>query len=424
MGNLLYNSHRQSSNHKDGSIIANKKGVGWLNQTRRLLEVLAVATKLGLTSFGGPIAHLGYFHNEYVTRRKWLNTQTYSEIVALAHFLPGPSSSQVGIAIGITRAGLMGGVFAWLGFTLPSTALLIFFAYGISGDTVSGATWLNGLQVVAVAVVAVAVLDMAKRLCPDRSRKTFAIAAVIPILFIPHVITQILVIATGGLLGLFLLKDRNNEAVSNHRFPINRAVGLVSIVVFLTLLLGLPVILQVITHKPLEIFDSFFRSGSLVFGGGHVVLPLLEAEVVPNGWVSKESFAAGYAAAQAVPGPLFTFSSYLGTAISTPYPRWLLGLLATFAIFLPSFLLVTATLPFWNTVRNSNRCQKALMGINAVVVGLLITALYSLLVTIQHLESHYFAIGLASFLLLSFFKSPPWLVLVFATLASYAIGLL
>ncbi|PZC50897.1 MAG: chromate transporter [Chloroflexi bacterium] len=386
--------------------------------------MFVVATRLGLTSFGGPVAHLGYFHNEYVRRRKWLDTQTYSEIVALAHFLPGPSSSQIGIAVGITRAGLMGGVFAWLGFTLPSTALLIFFAYGINGETVSGASWLNGLQVVAVAVVAVAVLDMAKRLCPDRSRKTFAIAAVIPMLFIPHVITQILVIAAGGLLGLFLLKDRNSETISNHRFPINRTVGLISIMIFLTLLLGLPVILQVIAHKPLEIFDSFFRSGSLVFGGGHVVLPLLEAEVVPNGWVSKESFATGYAVAQAVPGPLFTFSAYLGTAISTPHPRWLLGLLATFAIFLPSFLLVTATLPFWNTVRSSKRCQKALMGINAVVVGLLITALYSLLVTIQDLQSHYFAIGFASFSLLAFFKCPPWVVLILATLASYGIGLL
>ena len=391
---------------------------------RRLLEVLAVATRLGLTSFGGPIAHLGYFHNEYVTRRKWLNTQTYSEIVALAHFLPGPSSSQVGIAIGITRAGLMGGVFAWLGFTLPSAALLIFFAYGISGGTISGATWLNGLQVVAVAVVAVAVLDMAKKLCPDRSRKTFAIAAVIPVLFIPHVITQILVIGAGGLLGLFLLKYRNNEVINNYRFPINRSVGLISIIVFLTLLLGLPVILQVITHKPLEIFDSFFRSGSLVFGGGHVVLPLLEAEVVPNGWVSKESFATGYAAAQAVPGPLFTFSSYLGALISTPHPKWLLGILATFAIFFPSFLLVTATLPFWNKVRGSRSCQKALMGINAVVVGLLIAALYGLLTTIQHLDSHYFGIGFIAFSLLAFFKCPPWSVLVFAILASYLIGIL
>jgi chromate transporter len=373
------------------------------------LEVLAVALRLGVTSFGGPIAHLGYFRDEYVIRRKWLDEKSYADLVALCQFLPGPASSQVGMAIGIARAGLPGALAAWLGFTLPSALALVLFAFGVSA--VGGALdagWLHGLKVVAVAVVAQAVWGMAKSLCPDRPRSTLAIVAAIVTLGWPTAAGQLVSIALGGLLGWWLLRPSALSSASPTQFPITRRAGVIAWVIFFGLLFGLPVIRQLTASQPLNIFDSFFRVGSLVFGGGHVVLPLLQAEVVGPGWITNEQFVAGYGAAQAVPGPLFTFSAYLGAVMN----GWSGALLTLVAIFLPSFLLVVGALPFWDLLRTKSSVQSALSGINAAVVGLLLAALYKPVWTSAIHSSADFGLGLVAFGLLMFWKWSPWLVVV------------
>lgn len=390
----------------------------------RLWEVLVVATRLGLTSFGGPVAHLGYFRDEYVGRRKWLDDHTYTDIVALCQFLPGPASSQVGIAVGITRAGLLGGLLAWIGFTLPSAIALTVFAYGVSSTNISDAGWLSGLKVVAVSVVALAIWNMARNLCPDRSRATVAILATVAVLAIPTALSQIAVIFTGGVLGLLFLRQEQESTTQTATLPISRTTAVVSFSIFILLLFGLPLLTKITNYHPIEMFDSFFRAGALVFGGGHVVLPLLQAEVVSQNWVAKDAFVAGYAAAQGVPGPLFTFSAYLGTLIQGYPAQWIGGLVALTAIFLPSFLLVTATLPFWNYLRGIVKFRRALMGINAAVVGLLIAALYDLFSTSQILEPIYFGMGLGAFLLLAFWKVPPWIVLLVAALVAQLISVI
>ncbi|HMA81769.1 MAG TPA: chromate efflux transporter, partial [Candidatus Binatia bacterium] len=281
-----------------------------------LLEVLRVSTRLGLTSFGGPIAHLGYFHEEYVKRRKWIDEQSYADLVALCQFLPGPASSQVGIAIGIARARLLGGIAAWIGFTLPSALALIAFAFGVGAfASAADAGWLHGLKVVAVAVVAQAVWGMARSLCPDRERATIAVLASIVTLAWPTAIGQLSSIAVAAVVGLMVFPGTASSSISHMRFPIGRKTGMAAWIIFFALLLGLPLLRQIWTSHALEVFDSFFRVGSLVFGGGHVVLPLLQSEVVGPGWVTNEQFVAGYGAAQAVPGPLFTFSAYLGAVM-------------------------------------------------------------------------------------------------------------
>lgn len=386
------------------------------------LEVLAVATRLGLTSFGGPIAHLGYFREEYVARRKWIDERSYADLVALCQFLPGPASSQVGIGIGIIRAGLLGGVMAWLGFTLPSAIALMLFGFGVQRLDVANAGWLHGLKIVAVAVVAQAVWGMARSLCPDRERATIAILAAIAVLAIPTALGQILTIAVAGLVGWRLLPA--TVAPSSHaaRVPLSRRAGLVAWVLFFGLLLGLPLLRLVAPSQALAVFDSFYRVGSLVFGGGHVVLPLIWSEVVPTGWVSNEEFVAGYGAAQAVPGPLFTFSAYLGAVMHAP-PTGLVGsALALIAVFLPSFFLVTGSLPFWDTVRAHPSFQAALRGINAAVVGLLAAALYTPVWTSAILGPADFGLGLAAFGLLMFWKLPPWLVVVLTALGGAALA--
>jgi chromate transporter len=373
------------------------------------LEVLAVALRLGLTSFGGPIAHLGYFRDEYVIRRKWLDEKSYADLVALCQFLPGPASSQVGMAIGIARAGLPGALAAWLGFTLPSALALVLFAFGVSA--VGGAIdagWLHGLKVVAVAVVAQAVWGMAKSLCPDRPRSTLAILAAIGTLSWPSAAGQLGSIAAGGVIGWWLLPPTSLGAESHSQFPISRRAGVIAWVVFFALLFGLPVLRQATASHSLDVFDSFFRVGSLVFGGGHVVLPLLQAEVVGPGWITNEQFIAGYGAAQAVPGPLFTFSAYLGAVMN----GWSGALLTLIAIFLPSFLLVVGALPFWDLLRSKSSFQCALSGINAAVVGLLLAALYQPVWTSAIHSSADFSLGLVAFGLLMFWKWPPWLVVV------------
>lgn len=388
-----------------------------------LLEVLGVSTRLGLTSFGGPIAHLGYFHEEYVKRRKWIDEQSYADLVALCQFLPGPASSQVGIAIGIARARLLGGIAAWLGFTMPSALALIAFAFGIGAF--AGAFnpgWLHGLKVVAVAVVAQAVWAMARSLCPDRERATIAIIASLVTLVWPTAIGQLSSIAVAAIVGSMSFAGAVSPPVSHVRFPISKKTGIAAWTIFFTLLLGLPVLRQLLTSHALEVFDSFFRVGSLVFGGGHVVLPLLQSEVVGPGWVTNEQFLAGYGAAQAVPGPLFTFSAYLG-AVMREAPNGLAGALLTLvAIFLPSFFLIAGALPFWDLLRSVPIFQSALKGVNAAVVGLLLAALYKPVWTSAINSSADFGLGLLAFGLLMFWKWPPWLVVVLCALGGEIIS--
>jgi chromate transporter len=386
------------------------------------LEVLAVATRLGLTSFGGPVAHLGYFRSEYVVRRRWLDEQTYADVVALCQFLPGPASSQVGIAIGIFRAGLLGGLAAWLGFTLPSATALVLFALGIRGLDLSGAGWLLGLKIAAVAVVAQAVWGMARTLCPDRERASIAIVAALIVTAWPTAWGQVLVIVVAGLVGLRLLPGPGDAGAPHARVPFGRPLGLAALALFFALLVALP-ILRYLTGSPvLAVFDGFYRAGALVFGGGHVVLPLLQAEVVPPGWVSNEQFLAGYGAAQAVPGPLFTLAAYLG-AVMRPWPTgWLGALVALTAIFLPAFLLVVGTLPFWDALRARPAFRAALRGINAAVVGLLLAALYHPVWTSAIHAPADFALALAAFGLLTLWGAPPWLVVAFAAAGGQTIA--
>ena len=390
----------------------------------RLWEVLFVATRLGLTSFGGPVAHLGYFREEYVHCRKWLDEHTYADLVALCQFLPGPASSQVGIAVGITRAGLPGGVAAWLGFTLPSALALILFAYGVTKFDIADAGWLHGLKVVAVAVVAYAVWGMARNLCPDRQRATLAILAAIAMLAAPGNLAQMVVIVAGGVVGWRFLPGDQAAQTPRQSSDKGRILAFVSLALFAIILVGLPILRQAAHYQALEVFDSFFRVGSLVFGGGHVVLPLLQSEVVSPGWVTNDAFIAGYGAAQAVPGPLFTFSAYLGAVMEGTTSPWLRGVFTLTAIYLPSFLLVSGVLPFWDRLRAVTSFRRALVGVNAAVVGLLISALYDPVWTSAILSPSDFGLALAAFGLLALWKAPPWIVVVATALGAQLLSLL
>ena len=380
----------------------------------RLLEVLLVALRLGLTSFGGPVAHIGYFREEYVARRQWLSEERFAELVALCQFLPGPASSQLGIAIGTGRAGYLGGFFAWLGFTLPSAVALAAFAYGVHEFGGDGGGWLDGLKIAAVAVVAFALWGMGKTLTPDRTRITIAVVAAAALLLTGGVLVQLLVIAGGAVLGLVLLRPGDAQGDGDAGRRTGARIGALALVVFAVALLALPFASRVVDSQPLAVADSFYRSGSLVFGGGHVVLPLLEAEVVSTELVTKDEFLAGYGAAQAVPGPLFTFSAYLGTVMGLLDPWWLGGLLALAAIFLPSFLLVWGVLPFWERVRGFTSVRRGLMGVNAAVVGILLAALYDPVWTSAIDAPEDFGLAAVAFVLLAFWKTPPWLVVVLA----------
>lgn len=376
-------------------------------------EVLAVFLRLGLTSFGGPIAHLGYFREEFVGKRRWLDDRAYAELVALCQFLPGPASSQVGIAIGLSRAGYAGALAAWTGFTLPSAIALVVFAYGLDALGGAGGTgWLHGLKVAAVAVVAQAVLGMMRTLTPDRERATVAVAAAALVLAVPSAWAQVAVIALGGIAGIVFL--RLQPPTDHVSLPLNvsRRTGAVLLVIFFVLLAGLPLLAAGTSAQSIKLIDAFYRAGSLVFGGGHVVLPLLQEAVVPTGWVGTESFLAGYGAVQAVPGPLFTFAAYLG-AVMKPEPNGVAGAaLCLVAIFVPSFLLVVGALPFWEDLRRKSYAQAALAGVNAAVVGLLLAALYDPVWTAGITSAGDFALGLGAFLLLFMWKTPPWLVVV------------
>jgi chromate transporter len=378
------------------------------SRLQTLLEILLVSTRLGLTSFGGPIAHLGYFHEEYVRKRKWMDEKSYADLVALCQFLPGPASSQVGIGIGVMRGGVLGGIVSFIGFTFPSVFALIVFALILQGLNVSDLSWIHGLKLVAVAVVAHAILGMAEKLTPDLKRKTIALLALIGTLLWQTAFSQVGVILLAGLLGFLLYRDQTDNDEIKHEFPISKKFAVICLSLFFALLLLLPLLRDVTSNSWIAIFDSFYRSGSLVFGGGHVVLPLLEREFVPSGWISEEAFLAGYGAAQAVPGPLFTFAAYIGAVMN----GWQGGLLATVAIFLPAFLLILGTLPFWNMLRQNAKIKGALMGVNAAVVGILISAFYQPIWTSTIIKPIDFAFAAVLFSMLVYWKLPPWMVVV------------
>lgn len=375
-------------------------------------SVFLIFLRLGLTSFGGPVAHLGYFREEFVVRRRWLAERSYADLVALCQFLPGPASSQVGLALGLSRAGYRGALAAWAGFTLPSALVLILFASSLAYQNSLNAGMLEGLKVVAVAVVAQAVWGMARTLCPDRLRITLMASSAIAALLLPFIWSQPLILLIAGLLGLLLISPDTDEQQDELPVHITRRTGSMALALFFLLLLGLPLLVTLIPSQMLALVDSFYRAGSLVFGGGHVVLPLLEAETVQPGWVDIDTFLAGYGATQAVPGPLFTFSAFLGTAMDFGPPGWVTGLVCLLAIFLPSFLLVIGALPFWAQLRHSPRTRAALAGINAAVVGLLLAALYQPVWTSAITTPQSFALALAALVALVFWKLPPWLVVL------------
>lgn len=388
-----------------------------------LIELAWVSLKLGLTSFGGPIAHLGYFREEYVRKRQWLSEEAFADLIALCQFLPGPASSQVGIGIGTMRAGLAGGIVAWLGFTLPSAMLMTAFAFGVTRFDIAETGWVQGLKIVAVAVVAQAVLGMARQFCIDRIRATIAVLAAIAVLLAPTAFAQIGVIVAAGIVGYIALQGVIGKEFRPHgSVSLDRRIGIAALVAFVALLGGLPLLQTSAGSGALALFSTMYRTGSLVFGGGHVVLPLLDARVVGPGWVTSDQFLAGYGAAQAVPGPLFTFAAYLG-AIREPSPSGVTGAtIATVGIFLPSFFMIWAALPFWSTLRSRHQFRAALAGINAGVVGILAAALYTPVWTSAILRPADFALALACFGLLLAWKVPPWVVVITGTIGGELIA--
>lgn len=387
------------------------------------LEVLLAFLKLGVSSFGGPIAHIGYFREEFVVRRRWLDEQAYVDLVALCQFLPGPASSQVGFSIGLMRAGYLGGLAAWTGFTLPSAIILVLFAYGAGALTGAvGTGLLHGLKLVAVAIVAQAVWGMARTLCPDRERASIAVAAALIILFSTSSVAQIGAIALGGIAGLLLCRAAPPTAPGHHiAMPVSRTAGLVALTIFFVLLLGLPIVRSLGTSQGIALFEAFYRSGALVFGGGHVVLPLLRQAFVTPGWVSDNAFLAGYGAAQAIPGPLFTFAAYLG-AVVTPSPHGVPGAaLGLFGIFLPGVLILLGTLPFWDNFRKRAGAQAIMHGVNAAVVGLLGAALYNPVWTSSVNAPGDFGVALVGFVLLTAWRAPPLLVVIVSAIGGIAL---
>ena len=382
-------------------------------ESKSAWAVFLIFLRLGLTSFGGPVAHLGYFRDEFVIRRKWLTENSYADLIALCQFLPGPASSQVGIAIGLSRAGYAGALAAWTGFTLPSAIVLMLFAIGISsyGDIVPLGV-LHGLKVAAVAVVAQAVWGMGKNLCTDVARISIMALAACFVLLVPSALAQVSVIAIAAIIGLLWFKPEKVMAHDPLPITVRRRTGLVWLFLFFSLLIGLPLLTALYPSQTLSMVDTFFRAGSLVFGGGHVVLPLLQAEIVPAGWISNDTFLAGYGATQAVPGPLFTFAAFLGSSMNQAPSGWLGGMICLIAIFAPSFLLVMGVLPFWESLRQNLRTRAALSGINAAVVGLLLAALYQPVWTSAIIEAKDFGLALVALIALMFWKFPAWLVVI------------
>src|SRR6516162_6091632 len=392
-------------------------------QTGSPLEVLRVFLKLGATCFGGPIAHIGYFRDEFVLRRHWIDERSYADLVGLCQFLPGPASSQVGFSIGLMRAGYRGGLAAWTGFTLPSAIALALFAYGAGELGPVGIGLLHGLKLVAVAIVAQAVWGMARTLCPDRERASIAVVAALVILFSSSSVAQIGAILLGGIAGLWLCRDAQPIAGDRFILPISRSAGVLALSAFFALLVGLPVVRYFISSPAVALFEAFYRSGALVFGGGHVVLPLLRQAFVAPGWVSDSTFLAGYGAAQAVPGPLFTFAAYLGTVVS-PSPHGIPGaILGLIGIFLPGVLILLGTLPFWDDFRKRTGAQAMMRGVNAAVVGLLGAALYNPVWTSSVNTPGDFGVALVGFALLAVWRAPPLLVVVVSAIGGVALAL-
>jgi chromate transporter len=389
------------------------------------LEVFAAFLRLGLTSFGGPVAHLGYFRQDLVERRRWLDEHAYLDLVALCQFLPGPTSSQVGIGIGLARAGYAGALAAWVGFTAPSAIALFLFALGVTRfGALAGSGALHGLKIAAVAVVAQAVWGMAASMATGRTRASLAIAAAALVLFMPTTAGQLGAIGLGAVVGVLAL-ERDRPAAQTALAPgVGRGIAIGALAAFFALLIALPLLNAAFPNQALAEINAFYRAGSLVFGGGHVVLPLLQAAVVPPGWVTDDAFLAGYGAAQAVPGPLFTFSAYLGTVMDRA-PNGVAGaLLCLVSIFLPAFLLVIGTLPFWQVLGTRPRAQAALSGVNAAVVGLLLAALYNPVWQSAIASPRDFALALAAFVLLAAWKMPPWLVVILCAAGGAALAAL
>lgn len=387
-----------------------------------VIEVFRTALLLGLTAFGGPIAHLGYFHREYVERRRWVDDATYLDLVALTQLLPGPASSQVGMAIGLMRAGWPGAIASWLGFTLPSAALLTGFALVTADVDLADAAWVHGLKLAAVAIVASAVVSMRRRLAPDWQRSALAIAAAVVVIAVSAALTQVAVIGAGGLIGWRLLPAVAAADRDARRTPVGRRIGLVLLTAFAVVLVGLPLAAALTGLTAVAVVDGFYRAGALVFGGGHVVLPLLSESIVAPGWVTEDRFLAGYGAAQAAPGPLFTFAAYLGATLQ-PEPHGIGGaLVALVAIFAPSFLLVGGVLPFWDGLRRSPAFRSALSGTNAAVIGLLLAALYDPVITSSILGPLDVVLALAAIVALVAWRAPPWAVVAALAIAAEAAG--
>ena len=387
------------------------------------MEVFLAFLKLGLTSFGGPVAHLGYFRTEFVERRAWLDDRSYSDLVALCQFLPGPASSQVGIALGLGRAGWLGALCAWTGFTLPSATVLILFAMGVnqwSALAQSGAV--HGLKVVAVAIVAQAVWGMAKTLCPDRPRAGVAIAAALLVLAVPSAIGQVGAIVAGGIAGRWAVQLVQLPVAEHRDYGISKRTGAAMLLMFGLLLVLLPILAAAAQSPALSVISSFYQSGALVFGGGHVVLPLLQTSVVPNGLVTNDAFLAGYGAAQAVPGPLFTFAAYLGAVMTGTLGGWGGGLTLLIAIFVPAFLMVTGALPFWGPLRQRDGVQRAMAGVNAAVVGVLAAALYDPVWTSAIHSRADFGLALGAFGLLVYGRQSPVVVVTLAAVAGWLLA--
>ena len=384
-----------------------------------LAEVFGASLRLGLTSFGGPVAHIAYFRREYVERRRWLDEARFADLLALSQALPGPASSQLGIAIGTLRAGRLGGIVGWLGFTLPSAIILVAFALLTESADLTDAGWVRGLKLAAVAVVAQAVLVMWRTLAPDVPRSIVVVTAAIVALAVASPAAQVAIIAVGALVGFVLLPDvvrpRRPPAERDSRGP---RWAMACLVVFAVLLVGLPLLREAVANQAIALFGAFYRAGSLVFGGGHVVLPLLNETVVVNGWVSEDRFLAGYGAAQAVPGPLFTFAGFLGASMTLP-PTGIAGAtIALVAIFLPSFLLVWGLLPFWDVLRGRSDVRRALTGVNAAVVGLLLAALITPVWTSAVSGPLDALIAAGAALLLVGLRFPPWAVVLITAVAT------
>jgi chromate transporter len=387
-------------------------------------DVLAAFLKLGLRSFGGPIAHIGYFRDEFVIRRKWLDEEAFAELVALCQFLPGPASSQVGFAIGLMRGGYLGGLVAWTGFTLPSAIALVAFAYGSHG--IAGATGrglLHGLQLVAVAIVAQAVWGMARNLCPDRARATIATISALIVCLVPTSAGQIATLVFGAAAGLLVCRREMPEGDGGHiATPVSRRAGLIALTCFFVLLLGLPLARSLTQAHGVALFEAIYRSGALVFGGGHVVLPLLREAVVAPGFVGDDAFLAGYGAAQAVPGPLFTFAAFLGAASIEP-PNGIFGaVIGLVAIFLPGLLILLAALPFYEGFRRRQGAQALVRGVNAAVVGLLAAALYNPIFVSAVKTQSDFALALSGFMLLTLWRVPPIAIVLLCVAGGMALG--